>query len=352
MTINVGEFASEESTQPGQPGQPDQWAATASGAGNVAAAGLPSGRQEPLTGIAFKPIHAVVAVFFVLAAIAQTTWLFVGKATILSDNSISRYPNQATTNAVVIALYLVIAAFVLSRRSREFGLALALALPVSFLLANMHDLRPSNYFGAFAPSGQYLFGIAKLCILAGGFTAGLEWRWRSLATPRTPASSPRRDVELLRRQRLLCLLAGVFGIVPFAIGLMIDSMTITVAGVDRSETCCTFAQRSGWEKADAIGFVAVLALFVVFAAIDRSRARSVAWLLAPTLLGVANILGLLAELAWPAQSFLGDTSLDLRISLIAGFWLQLLGTLVLLAAAAIRSGLDKAAAEPYRPTRA
>lgn len=97
-------------------------------------------------------------------------------------------------------------------------------------------------------------------------------------TPRAPRA--RRDLDLLRRQRLLCLLA----------------------------------------------------------AIDRSRARAAAWLLGPALLAVVLVGEYLVEVLWPDESAIGGGpgSFDnFQVTLVAGFWLILFGTLVLLVASVI-----------------
>ena len=98
---------------------------------------------------------------------------------------------------------------------------------------------------------------------------------RPLRVRRRRAPRARRDLDLLRRQRLLCLLA----------------------------------------------------------AIDRSRARAAAWLLGPALLAVV-----LVEVLWPDESAIGGGpgSFDnFQVTLVAGFWLILFGTLVLLVASVI-----------------
>jgi hypothetical protein len=328
----------------------DQWAAIAApGKSNVAAVGLPS--TAPRTGIPDKPIHAVVASLFALSAVLQTVWLFVAKLTSASAAPNYRYPQQDASFGVVILLCLAIAVCVAMRASREFGLALALGVAVGILGAFLQDLRPSLYLGSEATSAHELYGASLLCALAGGFTAGLEWRYRSLE--RSPARKVRVDRRLVRNQRLLCLLAGMFGAVPFVIGSALDYVSVSLQNPEYSFSCCSLAQRTGSEKAEYFGFSAVLVAFVVFAAIDRSPIRSSAWLIGPAVLGLSIAAAPIAEVIWPDASsdgFGAASGTPTQVSPLPGFWLALIGVLVLLAAAAIRARLDRSATATYDTT--
>lgn len=328
----------------------DEWAAVAApGISTVTAAGQPS--SAPKTGIPFKPIHAVVASLFALSAVLQAVWLFTGKLTSASVEANYRDPQEVASFGLMILLSLVVAACVAKRASREFGLALALVVAVGILGAFLDNLRPSSYLGSEATFSHEVYGASLLCALAGGFTAGLEWRYRSLESP--PAQKARRNRRLVRDQRLLCLLAAIFGAVPFVIGSALDNVSVFVPSLGYSFSCCSLAQRTGGGKADYFAFSAVLIAFIVFAAIDRSPIRSTAWLIGPAVLGLSIVAASIAEVIWPDASFNGFgvvPIMHLQASALPGFWLVLIGALVLLAAAAIRARLDRSATAPYDRT--
>lgn len=338
MTNTVGGSAPE---------QRDEWAAGfAPGTVDAVAAGLPD--SVPKTGLPYKPIHALVAALVVVSAILQTVWLFVGKLTLASTASNYRFPQEDVGCGLLIVLCLVIAVCITARATREFGLALALVGAIAMVGTNLHDLRPSQYVGADATPAQDVYGLALLFVFAGGLTAAIEWRHRSLKTP--PAPKARHNLRLTRKQRLLCLLAGVFGAVPFMIGTALTTVFVSLTGTNESFSCCSFSARFDWQKADYFGLAAVVVVFVIFAAIDRSRVRSVAWLAGPALVGLSTAAVPLVEAIWPVASFNGfgaTQPTQVQLELLAGSWLTLVGTLALLAAAAILAGLDRTAADPY-----
>ena len=335
------------------PQQRDQWAAIASDAtkADAESAGLPSPAPKPGTP-PYQPVHAVIASLLVLSALATVVWLFISK--LGPDGAVERYrfPVQDGANGFLALSCLAIAACVLSRGGREFGLALGAAFALCMLAGELHNLNPALYAGSQADPFQWLFGVAELFRVVAGVLCGLaSWRARGPAA-RRPAPRARRDLELLRRQRLLYLLAAIFGVVPLAIGTMVDWESISAPGIGQSYECCTFAQETAWERADIIALPVALAVCVLFAAISGSRARSAGWLLGPALSGAEFVVEFVVEALWPTQSAYGigaaPAAAEVHVTLLTGFWLMLLGTLVLLAAAIVRARL-RSQARPYGP---
>ena len=327
MTNTAGGSASNER---------DQSAAIASGTDTDAASAAPPSR-EPGPGTPYKPVYAVIAGLLVLSVIGVVAWLCVGTSTAPNIVPLYRFPVRDAINGLRIIYSLVIAALILSRRRREFALALGAAFGFCAFSNELADLNPALYAGPQASPFQYLDAGAELCTLAASVLCALTL-WRRRVPEKRPAPRGRRDLDLLRRHRSLCLLVGIFGVLPQVMGFVVDSVSILVPGADEPIGCCDFTQLAGWSRVQVIGSAVVSVICVLIAVIDRSRVRSAAWLLGPALLGVVYVAGLLAEALLPtplaAGSGLGADE-EPQVTLVAGFWLILLGTLVLLAAAVI-----------------
>lgn len=313
--------------------------------GSVAPGGHPAGSGR-------SGLCVAVAVLCFISAALHLVWLAIAPSGSPTDSHVYGFPYQDANKAFVLLLFIGVGTLVLVRRSRVFGLGLAVALPVQWLAANPGNFRPSNFIGSASQvTAAIVFLCLELAVVAAAVPAAIVLRRSSprRETPAEPSNRVRR-----RRIRLLCLgpgavLAGGLWLASTLMSWRVDHYGVVDFGQTHTYYCCSFDADNSFGKAGAVGICAVVVAFAVAAALVRSSALSAAWLLGPGLFNAAGIPEALARAVLPRQSLFGWSwaerfpSAWATTTLLPGFWLGVAGTLVVIGTAWLRIRIDRSA---------
>jgi len=187
-------------------------------------------------------------------------------------------------------------------------------------------------------------GLAGLCAFV---VVATEWR----AQPRVQACR-----ASARRVRLLCFGAGsallVCGVCNAVLPRKSTSFAFGPAGGGHM-TCCTLGQLTGPQQVSLFCVLAFGLDVVLLAALESSRVRSAAWLIAVAVIAVPVWLQYAANAVWRGKSTFGwgdagpFTDGGLRFTLQAGFWLDIACHLAVYALAVVRLRGEGRASDPY-----
>lgn len=337
--------------------QSDPWAVAGQGTSHEEnAAAAPASWPQP-AGSYSRPsrLYVVVAVLYFFASAMHLVWLAIARSGSLLDPHVYAFPGQDANKGYVLLLFAAVGALVSTRRTRLFGLGLAIALPVSWLAINPGNFRPSLF--ARPSDGRtamiVFMSIELATVIAAGFAG---FALRDLLRREPPAVITERTRRL--RIKILCLgggalLGGGLWLLSTLMSWRVDHFGISGFGEMHTYYCCNFASRGNFGKAGALGGFVSAAGFASAAGFVRSRALSVAWLLGPTLFNAAGLPDIGIRAIFPRQSLLGwsvasgNSDYVASTTLLPGFWLALGGTLVVIAAACVRLRMDRQPAGPY-----
>ncbi|HET9169366.1 MAG TPA: hypothetical protein VFN97_08005 [Actinospica sp.] len=285
------------------------------------------------------------ATLLFVAAVVHVVGLFSARVSSATDPLAYDWPASLGEWIWYGVWFPVLGELVLSRRRRELGLGLTVALAVAWPANELVSFLPS-YFEPHGKPGNVLpYDATLLLLMAAGVVAGIElWRGR------------RRNVGALPPalgMRLLCVIGGTAAAVAWFVGDWLDwstdrisYVTVTGAPVSRSTTCCHFTQLGAWGKAEVIDSLVVLVLFAVLAAFARSPKVSAGFLVGGVLfLGGQPVTTIVRALIpgpsmyganRAAQLALGLRDLDVSSTPLAGFWIASGGLVLLLVLAVLR----------------
>ncbi len=336
--------------------QSDPWAVVEQGSPQEKEAAASVSWPQP-AGSASEPdqLYVVVAVLYFLASATHFVWLAIARSNSLVDPHAYAFPQQDANKGYVLLLFAAVGTLVLIRRTRVFGLGLAIALPVSWIAINPGNFRPSLFTRpSDGRTAMIVFiSIELATVIAAGFAG---FALRDLLRREPPAVIPERAQRL--RIGLLCLgggalLGGGLLLLSNLMSWRVDHYGLPGFGDLHTYYCCNFTGRSNFGKAGALGGFAVVAGFAIAAGFIRSRALSVAWLLGPALFNAGGLPDIGIRAIFPRQSLLGWNAASrfsdyvASTTLLPGFWFALGGTLVIVAAACVRLRIGRQSAGPY-----
>lgn len=285
-----------------------------------------------------------------LAALLQVIWIAAGRFAIPLPVHVFAFPQMDADYGGTVLAMIVFSVLILRTRHRQSGLRLTAVLGSSLVLSDFQDFRPSQIFGHTALQPPLLFvvslviaGLAGLCAFVAVAT---EWR----AQPRVPAGR-----ASARRVRLLCFGAGSALLLCRICNAVLPwkSTSFAFGPVGGGHmTCCTLGQLTGPQQVSLFCVLVFGLGIVLLAALESSRVRSAAWLVAVAVIAVPVWLQYAANAVWPGQSTFGWGNAGplpdggLRITLQAGFWLDIACHLAVFALAVVRLR-DGRTSDPY-----
>lgn len=303
-------------------------------------------------------LYVVVAVLFFVAAAMHPVWLAIAPTNSLIDRYMFAFPNEDANKGYVLLLFAAVGTLVLIRRSRVFGLGLAIALPLTWLATDPSNFRPSLFTRSAAErTAMIVFISLELATVIAAVFAGFALR--DLLRREPPAAIAERTQK--RAIRVLCLglgavLAGGLWLTSGLMSWRVDHYGMAELGRLHTYYCCDWAVHTNFGKAGVLGSSVVAAGFAVAAGFVRSRALSAAWLLGPFLFKAAQLPDIGIRAIFPTESLLGwnvarlYSNYVVTTTLLAGFWLALGGTLVVVIAACLRLRVGRQSVGPYAQT--
>ena len=303
-------------------------------------------------------LYVVVAVLFLAAAAMHPVWLAVAPTNSLIDRSMYAFPSEDANKGYVLLLFAAVGTLVLIRRSRVFGLGLAIALPAVWLATDPSNFRPSLFTrSADERTAMIVFISFELATVVAAVFA--VFALRDLLRREPPAAITERTQK--RAIRVLCLgggavLGGGLWLLSGFMSWRVDHYGLADLGELHTYYCCNWTARTDFGKASVLGSFVVAAGFAVAAGFVRSRALSAAWLLGPFLFKAAQLPDIGIRAILPSESLLGWNVAQLHwkyvvtTTLLAGFWLALGGTLIVVIAACLRLRVGRQSVGPYAQT--
>ena len=335
--------------------QSDPWALV----GQQGSAGEAPAWSQPAAPAA-RPgrLYVVVAVLYFVASAMHAVWLAIAPSGEFDEPHMYAFPQEDANKGYVLLLFAAVGALVSMRRTRVFGLGMAIVIPLSWVAIDPGNFRPSLFTRpSDGRAAMIVFLSAELATaIAAGFAG---FALRDLLRREPPAVISERAQRL--RIRILCLAAGALlgsglWLLSGFMSWRMDHFGFPGSGELQTYYCCDFTARSDFEKAGVFGGFAVAAGFASAAGFVRSRALSVAWLLGPTLFSAAGLPKIGIHAIFPRQSLFGwnvasqYSNYTVFTTLLPGFWLALGGTLVVIAAACLRLRVGRRSAEAYPET--
>jgi hypothetical protein len=333
--------------------------------GAAGGAGGPGGGADALAGLAAPPrpgeadrvLWLVTAGLLLIAGVVQLAFLVT--------RSVALAPNLPNYDFLALDAFYGLRALVLlgcgvlllGRRSRELAAGMALGIAgislARYFVTVVHpsDMTRRNFVGG------YWIGVASyvLSLLAGLVTLIAVLRRPAPAAPAAPALRTTRRQS--RSDRLVAVTAGFAGAVLWFIGECLDAYEVDVrsvsTGVGQAQRCCALSGRlTTWERGELVASGIALVALAVFAATLRSKSLGAGVVIGAVLIPLSDVVQALVIAAAPLpavysvhyQRFIG-TLLTVDAKVVEGFWLTLVGLLVLTGAAAFR--LRGARDNPY-----
>lgn len=303
-------------------------------------------------------LHVVVAVLYFVASAMHPVWLAIAPSGRFGDPHAYAFPQQDANKGYVLLLFAAVGTLVLIRRSRVFGLGLAVALPALWLATDPGNFRPSLFTRSpDVRAAMLVFVFFELATVVAAALAAFALR--DLLRREPPAAVTGRAQKL--RIRVLCLgagaaLGGGLWLLSDLMSWRVDHFGFPELGELHTYYCCNFTADTNFGKAGVLGSFVAAAGFAVAAGFIRSRALSVAWLLGPTLFKAAGLPDIGIRAIFPRQSLLGWNAAQrfsgyvVSTTLLSGFWLALGGTLVVIIAACLRLRIGRQPAGAYSQT--
>ena len=320
--------------------QIDPWAVPVSGGpGEVALPTVPAPVGDGWTERRTKPTVAAALLWF-SAAVLQVSWLVFGQTNIRINPVEGDYTAQVSDKATACLGFVLIGVLLLRLRTRTLGLGLSMFTGLPWAALAPNDLRPVDWNGTY--SWNYLFGASLIAgTLAGALSAAELIRRRRAEGPAAPPPPPATRARI----RQLGIAAGLVS-VACVVGSNLVEIRID-HDLTRGLHCCTYTDATAVTKGGYLAFWVFTAIVAVLAVVFRSRSLSVAAFLVPVFGAVRQVVDCVVRVIWPTSSLYGRHGAEMigrigggsviHTSLEPGFWLFVVQTVVLLAAAFARS---------------
>jgi len=315
--------------------------AAALGAGVGIAGGL-GAIERPRTAQPDRVLWLIAAGLFLVAGAAEIAYLF-GQSEVFFPGQ-HNYDVLAVVTARGLYAVILIADAVLLLLPRTRQVAAGLAMSVS-LLSIAYD------FGVFRPIVFKLEDHVAVWARVGGLVfvavGGPVALVAVIRRPRASVAAVRRRQS--RVDRVAAMTLGFFGAAIVVLGSCLDSFRAQLSvGTDQeSFQCCGWSHSSGWAQAQlAVGGFALL-LLAVLAATLSSKILAAGVLIGAALQSLPTLAQVVILIVAPVKSFYGfaapqgEIASGISIGPAAGFWLDLFGMLLLVAAAVARLRLGQ-----------
>jgi hypothetical protein len=294
-----------------------------------------------------RALWPTVAGLFLAAGVTQVVYLFAHSETFVPGQANYELLSIDAFYGLRAVLVFACGALLLTERTRELAGGLALSVSVLSLAFYFASLRPSVINGTADRLARYMGAGATVLLIGAGIVALV-----AVLRERRRGVVHRRQS---RTNRVIAVVAGFLGAVFLLVGECIASYRVELRTQLGEQTvqCCGLSRVSGWSAAELLVGTGVTLVLAVFAATLRSRKFAAGLLFGTTVLPLSNVAQVAALSAAPVQSiygfnhrFSGFASIGVTSTPLAGFWLALLG-LLLLAAAAVARLLLGARKNPY-----
>ncbi len=325
-----------------------QTAADAEGVGSGAAPQVSLGRPQDPDYAAWL----IAGVLFLLAGVLQAAVLFVDTRSLSGSEPVYDSIAFDLEFGMGAAALLACGTLLLVRRARELAGALATGLGLAVLTGYFWQLRPSKLKSLLGGHGSWLL-VGTYTMLALGtvtvLTVVLRRRERVVES-RTKAER--------RADRVVAVVLGfggaVFGCIAGALAWYRFGVgPASGGGIQSTFECCSWSQADGWMQSAVLANGATIVVLALFAATARSRFRAAGLLLGVVMAGLPDFAIAVAVQVAPLPTFYGIHFRQQFPDTIAvgtatpGFWLGLIGLLLLSAAAVTRLALgSRTAAYP------
>jgi len=241
----------------------------------------------------------------------------------------------------------------LLRRTRDLAAGLVLSVSLLAVAFDFGLLRPAVLHRQDDLATWTTVGALGVLAVAGVLVLV------AVARQNRPAEARRRQD---RKDRVAAVTLGFFGAAILFLGVCLDSVQVRLASAADAPAfqCCGWSHVDGWQQIGmALGGTAIVVL-AVFAATLRWKALAAGLLVGVTWLPLAKAVEYVLIIVAPEKSFIGYNnslsslaSIRLSAAPMGGFWLLLVGVLLLVAAAVSRLRLGRRenpySAQPYAP---
>ncbi|WP_034268330.1 hypothetical protein [Actinospica robiniae] len=323
--------------------QIDPWAVPVPGrGGDISLPAVPAQVGDAWSERRTIPTVAAAVLWF-STAVLQVAWLVFGQTKVLINPVQGDYTAEISDKGTACLGFVLIGVLLLRLRTRTLGLGLSMFIGLSWAATAPSDLRPVDWNGTYP--GNYLFCVSLIAgTSAGALSAAELIRRRRAEGPAAPPPPPATRARI----RQLGIAAGLVSL-ACAVGSNLVDIRID-HDLTRGLHCCTYTDATAVTKGGYLADWVFIAIVAVSAVVFRSRFLSVAAFLVPVFSAVRLIVDGVVRVIWPVSSLygrhgaevigrMGDGSVGsvIHTSLELGFWLLVAQTVVLLAAAFIRS---------------
>jgi hypothetical protein len=230
-------------------------------------------------------------------------------------------------------------------RVREFAGGLAVGFGLELLAGYFWQLRPSTVTSLFVGHGWWLL-VGAYSALAMGTVIALVVLLRRRERVREQRTGAERRVD-----RVAAVSLGFAGAVFWWIAAALTwyrlSVTLSSGGSPLSRECCSWSDDDGWKQVGILAGGATIVVLALFAATARSKLRAVGLLLGAVAAGLQDLAVVIAIQVAPMPTMYGihyrrvlpADSGSIAGTGTPGFWLALIGLLLLSGAAVTRLAL-------------
>ena len=292
-------------------------------------------------------------VLFILAAVLQAAMLFSSTHKPSGDEPLYDTVGFDVDFGVGVILMLACGALLLQRSAREPVGGFAVGFGLFTSVGGFSQLRPSRARADFGGLGAWLLdGVFTLIVAATVIVVIVLLRRRERVSDGRTWGERRVD-------RVIVVLLGLTGAVLWSISFLLTSRRIVVGSisshVDRTYECCTWSQNDGWKQVAIPAASVTIVVLALIAATLRSKLRAAGMLAGVVACGLSTVASALVNRIAPLPALYGvhyrqQLPLDITIgySVLTGFWVAVVGMLLLSAAAIARLALGarKAAYPP------
>ncbi|HEU5353091.1 MAG TPA: hypothetical protein VFU65_01440 [Actinocrinis sp.] len=288
----------------------------------------------------------VAGVLFLLGGLAEAAALFARTLGGSTNQHVYESLGLLVGQCVKAVILLACGVLIMNRRTRDTACGLALGVVLIVDTNSFWRLRPSRLSSEYDALGISV-SLANFALQAAGAIVVLVLviRQRTRRTGHTRRT--RRGAPQRRADRVAAVLLGFGGAVLLTISNLLTSYRLTLGtifgGPQRSQECCSWAQNDGWNHvAVVLGGTAMIAL-ALLAATVRAKARAAGLLFGMALVSIPDVALTFASSVAPKQTFLGfhyrqfvGSDITLSFTPTAGFWIELVGMLLIAGAGICR----------------
>ncbi|HEU5425571.1 MAG TPA: hypothetical protein VFU74_01795 [Actinocrinis sp.] len=279
----------------------------------------------------------IAGALFLCVGAAQLAMLFV--RTSIGSTSQMLYDSLAfdVVQGLRSALFLGCGMLLINRRTREAACGIALSAALIADIRYFWKLRPSTVTREYGAIGAWLSG-AVFVLQSAGAVAVLVL----LIRRRTARGARQR-----RTDRIVALLLGFTGAVLWATSNPLAWYRIRFGSASgyagRTDACCSWTQVDSWDRvAIVLGGLSMIVLAFVAATV-RAKARAAGLLFGMALVPLGDVAWSITSSIAPMPSFYGfhyrqylSPSVTVTDTPMPGFWIALIGVVLIAAAGACR----------------